>query len=377
MSRMRTKVAFGALTSLLVIACGSGDGSSFGDGTSASEGAGSGQGSSFDTNGTNGTAGDIDPASVVGAECAGTHAGLNGLPLRLVLLLDRSSSMKGTIGGASETKWAQAKAALSGFFGSAQSSGITIDIVPFPTTDEAIQCDAAQYGSVSSDATGALPSAAASLDATLASMPLAHGTPTRPALDGAIAYAQGLQKSLAGKSNVSVILATDGEPTGCAQNAISDVANAVGAVKDTLKTYVIGLGDNLDNLNAIAASAGTNGGKAFLVTSASTSVTDDLTQALGTIRSAALTCSYAIPAAPEGKSLDFNLVNVVYGTAGGKTLVKHSPDCSDASGWRYDDESAPTQILLCAGSCGVVKGPTVTSLDVVLGCATNGSVPVN
>lgn len=375
-SRMAATL-LGSWMAFSVVACGSGDGSSFGGG-SQSDSKGNGQGASFDTEGTNRGAGDIDPASVVGNECAGTHAGLNGLPLRLVVVLDRSSSMNSKIGKSSDTKWVQAQAALNNFFASTQSSGITIDLIPFPSAEEkSVQCDPAQYQATTQGATVTLPDSKQSLSTVLASMPRVSGTPTRPALEGAIAYAKDLQEKLAGKETVSIILATDGEPSGCSANKVDDVASTVAAVKETIKTYVVGLGDNLDNLNTIAAGAATNGGKAFLVTSASPSVTDDLTKAFGTIRAAALTCNYAIPAAPEGKALDFNQVNVVYGTEKGKTLVKHSAGCADASGWRYDDENAPTQILLCGDACATVKGDTVVSLDVVLGCATNDSVPVN
>jgi len=360
------------------VACGSGDDSAFGNGAGSADQAGSGQGAAFDTEGTNGGAGEVDPASVVGNQCAGTHAGLNGLPLRLVVVLDRSSSMNSKIDKSSDSKWVQAQAALNSFFESAQSSGITIDLIPFPSAeDKATQCDPAQYETTTQGGSVTLPDASKSLSTVLASMPRVSGTPTRPALEGAIAYAKDLQAKYEGKETVSIILATDGQPSGCTANKVDDVATTVAAVKEAIKTYVIGLGDNLENLNAIAAGAATNGGKAFLVTSSAPSVTDELTKAFGAIRTAALSCSYAIPAAPEGKSLDFNQVNVVYGTDSGKTLIKHSAGCADANGWRYDDENAPSKILLCDAACNAIKSDKVVSMDVVLGCATDNAIPVN
>ena len=363
---------------VLVAACGGADQSTYGVSPSGSDSSGSERGSAFDPAGTSTTAGDADPASIVDAQCAGTHAGLNGLPSHLVLVLDRSNSMNDAIAGSKESKWTQALAALGAFFSSPQSEGITLDLIPFPSSeDKAFSCNPAEYQSVPPGFTAKLPDADQTLGKTLTALPRMSGTPTRPALDGAIAYAKGLEKSLAGKANVALILATDGEPTGCAPNKIADVSGVVGAIKDSLKTYVIGLGDSLDNLNAIASAAGTNGGKAFLVTSASASVTEDLTKALGSIRSAALTCNYEIPTPPEGKVLDVGQVNVVIESGGKQSLVKHSPDCSNAEGWRYDNERAPTRILLCDGACGTVKSPATTSIDVVLGCATKGSEPVN
>ncbi len=360
-----------AISAVSLIACGSADDSAFGD-ESSTNGTNPADQGAFDTTGTNGSATGLDPVSAVGNKCAGTSAGLNGLPLHLVLVLDKSGSMKDRIGGSADSKWAQAKAALKEFFASPQSAGITVDLVPFPFGGDT--CSAAGYSTATSS--GELPGGAGTLSGAIDKLSPSGGTPTNPALTGAITYAKGLQKSLAGQANVSIILATDGEPKDCVSNSISDVASTVAGVKDSLKTYVIGLGDNLTNLNSIAQSAGTNGGKAFLVDGTSTAVTADLINALGAIRAAALTCSYGIPAAPEGKTLDFNQVNVVYGTKDNQSvLVKHSADCKDPSGWRYDDEAAPKQILLCDSVCGTVKGETVKTIDVVLGCATNGSVP--
>jgi len=374
--RIGSNIAFGSAVALLAIACGSGDDSSFGNDSNASaDSVNQGGGGSFDTTGTNGSATQVDPVSAVGEKCAGTSAGLNGLPLRLVLLLDKSGSMGDKLSGGS-TKWADAKNALKSFFSAAESAGTTVDVIPFPYYGAA--CSAQSYSKGFPGFSGKLPEGASTLNDMIDGIQPSGGTPTNPAIQGAIEYAKGLQQALKGKEIVSLVLATDGLPEGCSSNTVADVAKTVADVKDELKTYVIGLGNNLNNLNTIAQGAGTNDGKAFLVTSSSTSIAADLTKALGTIRTAALTCNYALPAAPEGKVLDFRQVNVVYGTTDNQTvLVKHSADCADPNGWRYDNEDAPKEILLCSGSCTTVKGTTVKTLDVVLGCATNSSVPVN
>lgn len=379
-----TTLSVAAFAAAIVVACGT-DSSEFGNGGNGADGDG-GTSGAFDPKGTNtgaGGNGNVDPGAILDGGCAGTHAGLNGLPLHIVLVLDKSGSMcefsptancgsqplKDCDCNNANSKWQQAKTALNSFFASQASSGITIDLIPFGVVKGGnASCNVNDYSTPKSSA--AIPAEASKLAAALDGIDPEQGTPTNPALKGAVSYAQSLQQSLAGKANVSIVLATDGEPTGCTNNNINDIAKTVGDVKSTIKSYIIGLGDNLTNLNTIAA-ADTNGGKAFIV-SAGSSLAKDLGDALGTIRASVATCEYDLPSAPEGKVLDFNQVNVVYTTEAGQNLVSHSANCTDPNGWRYDDEAKPTKILLCTGMCGTVKGPTVKSVDVVLGCATSG-----
>ena len=375
MARFASTLTFGTLTALLAIACGSSDDSSFGDGTGANGDNANGQGSAFDTNGTNGSAGALDPVSAVGKECAGTSAGLNGLPLQLLVVLDRSGSMCEKAGGGNgscndaDSKWKQTTAGLSAFFASEKSKGITATVIPFPPVGGGNSCEAGPYSSPDPKLIADLPNAS-SLSSAIEGLGQANSTPTVGALKGAVAYAD----SIASKGKVAIIVATDGQPNSCSTKGgpadIDLVSNIASGAASKYKTYAIGIG-NSGNLDKIAAAGGTG-------TAYATNDTASLETALSTIRGAALTCDYSIPAAPAGQILDFRQVNVVYTTKDDKAiLVKHSADCSDASGWRYDDEAAPKQILLCDGVCGTVKGDTVKKLDVVLGCATSGGPGVN
>lgn len=335
----------------------------------------------FDTAGTNGSASTLDPVSAVGNGCAGTSANLTTLPLHLVLVLDKSGSMDERLGAPapgkpSVSKWDAAKSALNDFFASPQSAGITLDLIPFPNTSTD-WCLESGYSMPSASAS--LPDSTKKLSGALNALSTGGSTPTNPALRGAIAYAKGLQSQLQGSSNVAIVLATDGEPESCENNTVPEIVGNVTAASASLKTYVIGLGDQLEtSLNQFAAAGGTNGGKAFLITSTTTGIAEDLGRALGTIRAAALSCSYELPSPPPGQTLDFTRVNVVYGTKDKRAiLVKHSADCADALGWRYDNEAAPNTILLCDAVCETVRGNTVDRVDVVLGCETSASVPVN
>src|SRR5262249_5131169 len=134
-------------------------------------------------------------------------------------------------------------------------------------------------------------------------------TPTTPALQGAIDFARSQMMANPGR-DVSVVIATDGLPNGCNSSVANAAMAAAAGVSGTpsIKTYVMGVGPQLQNLNQIAMAGGT--GMAFQVDPGGTpqDVAAQFTAALGKI-AAPITCNYTIPVTP-GKMLDFNAVNV-------------------------------------------------------------------
>ena len=96
--------------------------------------------------------------------------------------------------------------------------------------------------------------------------------------------------------------------------------------------------------------------------------------------SAMLPCYYELPEAPEGEMFDKERVNVVYTDPGGvETVLPRAIDeskCWDAAGtpvraWHYDDNDAPTQIILCPAACDLVEaGGEGARVDIALGCET-------
>jgi hypothetical protein len=262
------------------------------------------------------------------------------------------------------SKWAQMSKALSSFFASAQSKGITVSLITFSGET----CSASVYTSPDTKNI-ALPDTNGTLDAKIASINPNGETHTRYALDGAIQYA----KTVNTTGKVAVVMATDGFPQGCTDNTIQSTSTIAANAKDTIPTYVIGVGNLLDDLNTIAASGGTQ--KAFIVqTSNQSLVGNDFATALSSIRGKALACEYALPQAPAGQTLDFQKVNVQY-TGGGASAqtLKYSDSCADTSGWKYDNASSPTKILLCQSACDKAKADGSAKIDLVLGCQTNGS----
>ncbi len=201
--------------------------------------------------------------------------------------------------------------------------------------------------------------------------PGGDSTPAAPALEGAIDYAQSWAAQHTDRV-VIVVFATDGEPTNCNPNRVDTVAARAKEGLDgtpSVKTFVIGVGQELTTLNLIAKEGGTD--KAVLVSTGNAA--QEFLAALNKIRGA-IGCQYLIPKPATGDP-DYGKVNVAFTPNGGAQEVY--PKVNDASGcvgqkaWYYDNPSSPTQIVLCPAACDQVEntqGGGVT--EVVLGCKT-------
>jgi len=104
-----------------------------------------------------------------------------------------------------------------------------------------------------------------------------------------------------------------------------------------------------------------------------TQVFTDITEAV--VSGAQVACELAIPAPPSGQTLDPAKVNVRYqmgGVAPGQILpqVPTAADCGVAGGWYYDDNAAPTRILLCPSTCTTVQSDPAANVKVEFGCST-------
>lgn len=375
MTRSLLALASTAVVATILAACGSDApgpaefGNRLPDGTSDGTGPGSGGiGGNGDGNGDNGGVSDA---------CATSTASADQLPLHMVVVLDKSGSMCEYTSSQlprdcnnAGSKWQQVTKALNGFFASAQSKGITVSLIAFPTNNN--ECNASTYQTpIAADV--ALPDTGGTLSGKIAQLSGDGSTPTRPALEGAINYAKTVEAKLAGKGKVAVVMATDGYPQDCSNNSIQSASNVASGAKATIPTYVIGVGNLLSDLNSLAAAGGTN--KAYIVSTANQgSVGTDFANALSQIRGASLACEYALPQPPQGQTLDLQKVNVQYtpGGAAAQTL-KYSDGCASGDGWRYDNAQSPTKIVLCPAACDKAKADTSAKIDLVLGCQTNGS----
>jgi hypothetical protein len=96
----------------------------------------------------------------------------------------------------------------------------------------------------------------------------------------------------------------------------------------------------------------------------------DITQAV--VAGTQVACELAMPAAPEGQTLDPNQVNVKYQSGANATTLPQVPSSADCSagGWYYDDNTNPTKISLCPSTCSDIQSDGNASLNIELGCAT-------
>jgi hypothetical protein len=150
-------------------------------------------------------------------------------------MYDRSKSMNDKVGGT--TKWNACEAGLSNFFAAQSSSGIHASLTFFGKDIGAsnADCSASSYATPQV-AMAPLPNASSYSGALAATGP-STDTPTLPALQGAIAYAQKVKAGLTDGGKVAVVLVTDGDPNGCSGNSVQAVHDAAAAVAATIPTY--------------------------------------------------------------------------------------------------------------------------------------------
>jgi hypothetical protein len=86
-----------------------------------------------------------------------------------------------------------------------------------------------------------------------------------------------------------------------------------------------------------------------------------------------VSCELAIPAPPQGETLDPTKVNVKYISGATSNVLSQVPtaaDCGTSGGWYYDDNTNPTKITLCSTTCSDVQNDANANLKIELGCST-------
>ncbi|WP_437815368.1 vWA domain-containing protein [Sorangium sp. So ce1078] len=296
-----------------------------------------------------------------GASCAQTSAAAAFVPLDMLILLDRSGSMLGS-------KWSGVTSALSTFVNDAASAGVNVGLTYFPRGNSGMNdCEHTAYDELAV-AIGELPLHTPEITASIHGTSPGGGTPMRPALQGVLSNATAY-KDANPSHKVIVVLATDGDPSGCAGNTVAATAEIAQRALNYngVQTYVIAVeGSTVANLDLIAASGGT--ARAFDVTADVAAFSAKMAE----IRASALPCELLIPEPPAGATLDTSRVAVKF--AAGSTGALEIPradgeaDCGSGPGWYYDDELLPKKIILCPASCSTVQGEVQAKLDVLFGC---------
>jgi hypothetical protein len=371
-----------------MVACGSESESTFGEGNKGENP----DGTPAISNGLP----DIGPTGTSSA-CVTEVAGAALAPTNLVFMYDKSGSM-GYLGDDPtfdpNKKWVPVGEGMKSFFADPYSKTLHASLQFFPDGDlpdpagpadpQRDVNEVCSFDYATPKVALTLASDASFVSAIEATKPQG-GTPTVPALQGAISYAEKIASERPDEKTV-VVFVTDGEPgfvingqfvSGCqnVQNTVENASSiAQAAYAKGIPTYVVGVGPSLDKLNAVASAGGTS--SALMVDISDPAKTStQIRTALNDIRRREATCDFAVPPPPEGETLDPYAVNVVLAkTDGTQNVLAYSKECTDEAGWRYDNATAPTRIMLCGSACNNVKADGDGKVSIAFGCKTKVAV---
>jgi len=305
-----------------------------------------------------------DAGDVMNGECARQDVKLSRQPAEILLLLDRSGSMKEKPSGStgSDSKWDLVVPAVNEVV-TATDASISWGLKAFPE-GEGKECIA---DSVTSDVPVPIaPSNAAAVTGHVMTLtPEGNGTPTGAAIDAAVSYLKGLTDA----NPKFILLATDGEPSCGSSSGGSTNARtyAVQAVTDAasagIKTVVVGvattkssatqaLNDMADAGQMPQISADPAAPKYYLA-----STKDELVQALVKITGQVSNCVFDLTTKPPDPS---NIAVEVDGQ-------KAPHDTTHSNGWDYIG-SDYSQVEVFGTWCEGIKSATANSVNFVLGC---------
>ncbi|HLV21400.1 MAG TPA: vWA domain-containing protein [Polyangiaceae bacterium] len=391
----RTSGALVALACAVQLAMGCGDDDADGGGPFGSGAAGGflgtgagGPGSGGSNNGGGAATGSTacqpspDEEGCVGQQFAG-----EAIPTDVYIMFDQSCSMSCPVErsgrgqccmGGPDPRIDPVRAAVDSFLRDEDSNGMGVGIGYFGYMEVgSTSCDPDDY-SEPDVPIAPLPGNAGALTSSLNSVEPTGETPTGSAIRGACDYTTQFKSNNPGR-NVVILLVTDGVPetpstgnqNGCGSTSLDDAEDAAREclTQASTPTYVLGVGQALDNLNDIADAGGT--GQARIVTGGD--VEGAVLEALRQIRQdATIPCQLALPPAPSGQTLDTTRVNVGICDPSGANRttfrVPNEGECGSDGGWYYEDNE--TRIVLCEASCDTVS-QAGSQLYFSVGCATD------
>jgi hypothetical protein len=291
-------------------------------------------------------------------------------PTRLMILLDNSGSMDS--GGIfTDTKWEQAKAALTTLLDTWDGSGqIVFGFDVFPDFECSGFCCDVSHPVVADcgDYTEA------ELSALIGGADAPPGEFDTPLCDGMDrfndpTYAPAFSEVDAPRY---LLVVSDGneecngggytEMCGSAPSYLGAVDVVTDLLDNGIKTFVIGFGSGADptQLNVIASNGGTDFPTYF---DAADGV--ELQAAFELIAASVVSCTYGVdePAAtadPENVNFFFD-----------GEVVPWDPDCEYGVGWTWTDDTH-TEVLFCDEACAQLQGGEVDEVSAVFGCPSVG-----
>ncbi|HSU42564.1 MAG TPA: vWA domain-containing protein [Polyangiaceae bacterium] len=353
-----------------------------------------------DDTGSAGTAGAAGAPSLDPNEaCALSTDTVEAIPSVLQLVIDTSGSMDWPPGWApvtpddskppGATKWEITRDALRNAVDSL-SDDITLGATFFPDTTEddpdslCLRNEVAlPLGVLGAAASKQRNAWSAALDPIVP-----HGaTPTEGA------YLFGLEQldKTESPGNRFLLLITDGTPTctldcECTEDNLPVdsgplIDDAATALAQGIRTFVIGSPGSEDTrplLSALARKGGTapsdcsDDGPVYCHLDMTTEpdLAKGLASALDQVAASLRSCQYPIPTPSNLRTLDPNLVNVLFTPSNGKTqTIGRDPSkaaCNE--GWQYSPDGS--SILLCGDACEAAKQDVGAKVEILFGCRT-------
>ncbi len=299
-------------------------------------------------------------------------------PSYLTIVLDGSGSMSGD-------KWKAAVQALDALFADLNekpdpsiavglivfSDSLATGTYPGPKDVAPAFVDTTQYIRLRSRIDKAKPSGS---------------TPTYNALKGAydaMSTYQPVAPTLPGGHGV-VVLISDGVPDSGQDAKSLQAAQQALAATPSIQTFSVGVGPfpgdsgyDPDFMGKIAIAGGTRATPTcdpasqtltnichFQVTPGNDvqELTKDFIEALDKIRTLSNACEYTLELTG---SLNTSTSTVIFTDGNGK---KHCVEKDDENGWSFDDEGAPTKVILNGQSCGNATSDEASSVRVLIDC---------
>lgn len=311
----------------------------------------------------------------------------------LLLLIDTSGSMTTSAGPAGHRLQYTVGAVAEAMHGLPES--VHVGLVSYPGRDASVPiCPVgdvvvplAQLDDESSDHRSQLDRGIQTLRAT-------GSTPTYAALQRARETLLEFEPELLAEADRSIALITDGAPNPVREHCDFEYVEGLPTDPQT-ESAIVGLTEEMAGQGIstfVLGSPGSEEGRSMLSRVAEVGGTaeadcshdgpnychqdmtqdDDfgaaLSEALGTVTSQALTCSYPVPSeAPNGAVVDRSRVNVEFAPAGAQPeslLQDTSSDC--AEGWFFSGD----QVQLCSQTCERVRSSAEATLTLLFGCET-------
>jgi hypothetical protein len=353
-----TSIVSHGLLGLLLAGCGANTGS--GDG-SGNNGNGDG-GFSVDFNqdagrkpGPGGNGGASGNNATDNAQCGFKKYVLQRQPADLMLVLDRSGSMKDSLKGSAVSKWLDTTAALEVTIKTTDAT-VNWGLKSFPTG--IVECSVAD----GIDVNIAPANYSKVSPAIMMEMPEGKGTPTRMAIGKTLAH----MKTLTTPNPKYLVLATDGQPN-CADDMSSKKDDAPGAIaaidaaaKSGFHTFVVGIATAGSTANTTLNSMAEKGleprageTKYYAVASK-----QDLVDALAKITGLVGSCLFPLDNAPPSP-------NDVAVKIDGKLIPR---DTKQMNGWDYGADTK--SVRLYGAACDTLKATATdqTKVDITFGC---------